>query len=46
MTKADEERQKRLGQALRQNLLRRKAQARGEGAGPSKPQEPPAGERD
>jgi hypothetical protein len=30
MSKADEERAKRLAQALRQNLRRRKAQARGE----------------
>ena len=30
MGKADEERQKRLSEALRQNLRRRKAQARGE----------------
>ena len=30
MTKADDERAKRLAEALRQNLRRRKAQARGE----------------
>ena len=30
MSKADEERAKRLAEALRQNLRRRKAQARGE----------------
>jgi len=30
MAKADEEREKRLAEALRQNLKRRKAQARGE----------------
>lgn len=30
MAKADDERQKRLAASLRQNLLRRKAQARGE----------------
>jgi hypothetical protein len=30
MAKSDEERQKRLAEALRQNLRRRKAQARGE----------------
>ena len=35
MAKADEERAKRLAEALRQNLRRRKAQARGE-------KEPPA----
>ncbi len=31
MVKRDEEREKRLGEALRQNLKRRKAQARAEG---------------
>jgi hypothetical protein len=31
MSKADEDRSKRLAEALRQNLRRRKAQARGEG---------------
>ena len=35
MSKRDEEREKRLAEALRENLRRRKAQARGEtGAGP------------
>ena len=32
MAKGDEEREKRLAEALRQNLKRRKAQARGEPA--------------
>ena len=32
MAKRDEEREKRLAEALRENLRRRKAQARGEGA--------------
>ena len=32
MTKRDEEREKRLAEALRENLRRRKAQARGDGA--------------
>jgi len=32
MTKRDEEREKRLAEALRENLRRRKAQARGEGS--------------
>ncbi len=31
MSKADEERERRLAEALRENLKRRKAQARGEG---------------
>ena len=31
MTKAEEEREKRLAEALRENLRRRKAQARGDG---------------
>ena len=31
MAKRDEEREKRLAEALRENLKRRKAQARGEG---------------
>jgi len=34
MTKRDEERERRLAEALRANLRRRKAQARGEGAAP------------
>ncbi|HEY0627297.1 MAG TPA: hypothetical protein VGD10_11260 [Allosphingosinicella sp.] len=34
MGKADEERAKRLAEALRQNLRRRKAQARGEATPP------------
>jgi hypothetical protein len=33
MAKADEEREKRLAEALRQNLRRRKAQARGDRPG-------------
>jgi len=33
MSKADEERARRLAEALRQNLWRRKAQARGDKAG-------------
>ena len=32
MAKRDEEREKRLAEALRENLRRRKAQARGDGA--------------
>ena len=35
MAKADEEREKRLAEALRANLRRRKAQARGEDAAPA-----------
>ena len=36
MSKADQDRNRRLGEALRSNLRRRKAQARGEGsAGPA-----------
>ena len=35
MPKADEEREKRLAEALRENLRRRKAQARGEDAAPA-----------
>jgi hypothetical protein len=31
MSKSDDERARRLGEALRQNLRRRKAQARGDG---------------
>jgi len=34
MTKRDEERERRLAEALRENLRRRKAQARGEDLGP------------
>jgi len=34
MTKRDEEREKRLAEALRENLRRRKAQARGEDSAP------------
>jgi hypothetical protein len=34
MAKRDEEREKRLARQLRENLLRRKAQARGEAAPP------------
>jgi hypothetical protein len=41
MARHDEEREKRLAEALRENLRRRKAQARGEGGVPSPPQ--PAG---
>jgi hypothetical protein len=37
MSKADEERAKRLAEALRQNLRRRKAQARGESEAPPPP---------
>jgi hypothetical protein len=33
MARHDEEREKRLAEALRENLRRRKAQARGEGGG-------------
>jgi hypothetical protein len=40
MSKGDEERAKRLGEALRQNLRRRKAQARGEAEKPREPQDP------
>jgi uncharacterized protein involved in type VI secretion and phage assembly len=36
MNKADEERERRLAEALRENLKRRKAQARGEGDVPAK----------
>ncbi|MDT9599317.1 hypothetical protein [Sphingosinicella rhizophila] len=45
MTKSDDERAKRLAEALRQNLRRRKAQARGEPPSDSAPQIPP-GEAD
>jgi hypothetical protein len=41
MAKGDEEREKRLAEALRQNLRRRKAQARGEAV-----EEPKGPERD
>jgi hypothetical protein len=34
MAKRDEDREKRLAEALRENLRRRKAQARGEGVPP------------
>jgi uncharacterized protein involved in type VI secretion and phage assembly len=34
MAKTDEEREKRLAEALRENLRRRKAQARGESSAP------------
>jgi hypothetical protein len=37
MIKQDEEREKRLAEALRENLKRRKAQARGEGDIPNPP---------
>jgi hypothetical protein len=40
MAKKDEQRAQRLAEALRENLKRRKAQARGEGP---KPKEPEAG---
>ncbi len=39
MSKADEEKAKRLAEALRENLRRRKAQARGETPRPEKPSE-------
>jgi hypothetical protein len=39
MAKRDEEREKRLAEALRENLRRRKAQARGEGEEPLRPGE-------
>jgi hypothetical protein len=39
MAKRDEEREKRLAEALRENLRRRKAQARGEGGEPPHPGE-------
>lgn len=44
MSKADEERAKRLAEALRLNLRRRKAQARGETPGEPAPPAPPADE--
>ena len=37
MTKAEEERAKRLAEALRENLRRRKAQARGDGKADPEP---------
>jgi hypothetical protein len=37
MAKRDEEREKRLAEALRENLRRRKAQARGDVPSPSHP---------
>ena len=40
MSKRDEEREQRLAEALRANLRRRKAQARGEPAPPDDPKEP------
>ncbi|MBV8685967.1 MAG: hypothetical protein JOZ90_12730 [Alphaproteobacteria bacterium] len=40
MAKRDEEREKRLAEALRENLRRRKAQARGEGGDASPPGRP------
>ena len=39
MTKRDEEREKRLAEALRENLRRRKAQARGEEVRPGEKEE-------
>jgi hypothetical protein len=39
MSKADSEREKRLAEALRQNLKRRKAQARAEPPKPAPPQD-------
>lgn len=42
MGKADDERARRLAEALRQNLRRRKAQARGEEARPEPKGRPPA----
>ena len=44
MAAKDEERAKRLAAALRENLRRRKAQARGEEAPPSHPDESPGGD--
>jgi hypothetical protein len=40
MTRRDEEREKRLADALRENLRRRKAQARGEEGHPGKGRDP------
>ncbi|MEA3061162.1 MAG: hypothetical protein QOJ94_943 [Sphingomonadales bacterium] len=46
MAKRDEEREKRLAEALRANLRRRKAQARGERERPVSPELPsPTGEK-
>jgi hypothetical protein len=39
MTKRDEERERRLAEALRENLRRRKAQARGEAPPPHAPED-------
>lgn len=39
MAKRDEDREKRLAEALRENLRRRKAQARGESRDPGTPTE-------
>jgi hypothetical protein len=44
MAKRDEERERRLAEALRENLRRRKAQARGDEGVPS-PSHPPDGGR-
>jgi hypothetical protein len=44
MSKVDEERAKRLAEALRQNLRRRKAQARREK--PARPEPPPSPDSD
>jgi hypothetical protein len=41
MAKRDEERERRLAEALRENLRRRKAQARGDEAVPSSQDPPP-----
>ncbi|MFV0623969.1 hypothetical protein ACBY01_08170 [Sphingomonas sp. ac-8] len=41
----DPDRQARLAQALRDNLRRRKARARGEGAQPAPPASPPESEK-
>jgi hypothetical protein len=41
MAKIDQEREKRLAEALRQNLRRRKAQARGDGEAPPDGKPPP-----
>jgi hypothetical protein len=40
MAKRDEEREKRLAEALRENLRRRKAQARGESRHPGESRDP------
>jgi hypothetical protein len=39
MARRDAERDKRLAEALRENLKRRKAQARGDGAKPAEPED-------